>query len=176
MKYFEDLMWLFTSNESSRGIVRLNIAEGALLYKYCRIKPEGTLLEIGRKHGGSTVIMASALTFGRLFSIDIVDHSEVKDNIKEVSSKIILLTGDSKEIEWDITIDLLFIDGDHSFRGVQSDVRKFTPFIKPNGYLILHDAIGKKSELKPIIKNLKKQYYKEVDSVDSMLVLQKIGE
>ena len=33
---FEDLIWLFTSNVASRGVVRLNIAEGALLYKYCK--------------------------------------------------------------------------------------------------------------------------------------------
>lgn len=33
MNYFEDFVWVFTSGMASCGIIRMNIAEGALLFK-----------------------------------------------------------------------------------------------------------------------------------------------
>jgi len=171
---FEDLMWLFSSNESSRGIVRLNIAEGALLYKYCKKKKDGGILEIGRKHGGSTVLMASALDKGKLYSVDIVDHSEAHDNTSELSNKIVLINGNSSEIEWDREIDLVFIDGDHSYDGVRKDIEKFIPFVKLNGYAIFHDVVTKKSNLNPLINELLDESWMKEDFIDSMLVVKRI--
>ncbi len=173
MTNFEDLIWLFTSGDDSRGIVRLNIAEGALLYKYCKRKRDCTLLEIGRKHGGSTVIMASALQGGHLYSVDIVLHDQVEGNIKPWSENVTLITGKSNKIPWSTRVDLVFIDGDHSYKGVKRDVNKFTPFVDKGGYVIFHDVVGKKSELHPIIDKLLGNNWIEVDRADSMLVLQR---
>ncbi len=170
---FEELIWLFTSDKNSRGVVRLNIAEGALLYKYCKKKCDGVLLEIGRKYGGSTVIMAASLDQGSLYSIDIVMHKQVKENIRPYKDKIHLITGNSKEIEWNTKLDLVFVDGDHSFVGVKRDVEKFTPFINLGGYVVFHDVIGKKSELRPVITKLLKNGWAKMENADSMLVLQK---
>lgn len=172
---FEDLIWLFTSDAGSRGIVRLNIAEGALLYKYCKKKRNGILLEIGRKYGGSTVLMASSLCDGSLYSIDIKMHNVVSDHIGLFKDKVHLITGDSKIIQWKMPVDLLFIDGDHSYQGVKNDVNKFTPHITAGGYVIFHDVVGKKSVLQPIISGLLKKDYIKSEHVDSMLVLQKTG-
>ena len=173
---FEELMWLFSSSPASRGIVRLNLAEAALLYKYAKKKKEGRLLEIGRKHGGSAVLMASALTLGKVYSIDIRNYPEVKENIVGLEHKIHILTGDSRKVEWSMPIDLLFLDGNHSYEYVTSDVKKYVPLIRPDGYFIMHDVVGVKPELKPIIKKLKKGQFEEVDRADTMLVLQKTGE
>ncbi len=63
-------------------------------------------------------------------------------------------------------IDLLFIDGDHSYKGVKNDVKKFTPFVKQSGYTIFHDAVGIRSELQPIINSLLKNKWTKVDGVD----------
>lgn len=171
---FEELIWLFTSNESSRGIVRLNIAEGAILYKYCKKMHNGILLEIGRKHGGSTVLMAAPLDDGHLYSIDIVMHKCVAEYTSSYSNKITFITGNSKEIEWDTQIDLVFIDGDHSYIGVKNDIEKFVPYVKKNGYLVLHDIVGKKSILQPLVDILIKEGWVEEYRVDSMLILKKI--
>lgn len=176
MKFaFEELVWLFTSNEHSRGIVRLNLAEGALLYKYCRKKKDGVLLEIGRKHGGSTAIMASALDSGIVHSIDIVMHQkEVDDNLMFVKDRVRLITCDSKQIAWDRKLDLLFIDGDHSYQGVKNDVRRFAPFVVVGGYIIMHDVVGKKLELQPIVNKLIKREFVTRDVADSMMVLERV--
>ncbi|HQF37291.1 MAG TPA: class I SAM-dependent methyltransferase, partial [Candidatus Dojkabacteria bacterium] len=44
-------------------------------------------------------------------------------------------------------IDLLFIDGDHSFFGVANDYVKFSPLVRPGGHIVFHD-INKDSYLK----------------------------
>ena len=168
---FEELIWLFTSDKNSRGIVRLNIAEGALLYKYCKKVCNGNILEIGRKYGGSTALMAAPLKEGHLYSIDIVMHECVNKYIAGHDNKIIFLTGDSAKIKWDIPIDLVFIDGDHSYQGVKNDIKKFTPYVKENGYAIFHDVVGKKSILQPLINELLKKGWVESDRADSLLVL-----
>lgn len=173
--YFEDLIWLFSSNKQSRGIVRLNIAEGALLYKYCKKKKDSNILEIGRKYGGSTVIMASALDDGKLYSIDIKKQPGMVKTISSIRDKVQLINANSKTIEWHTPIGLLFIDGDHSYKGVKNDVDKFTPYVESGGYVIFHDVVGKKSILSPIVSGLVKQKYIKVDQADSMLVMQKNG-
>lgn len=35
--------------------------------------------------------------------------------------------------------DLLFIDGDHTYEGARQDVMAYTPFVRPGGYVALHD-------------------------------------
>jgi len=39
------------------------------------------------------------------------------------------------------TVDLLFIDGDHSYEGVKKDFENFYPLLKMGGYLIFHDIV-----------------------------------
>lgn len=40
----------------------------------------------------------------------------------------------------DIKIDVLFIDGDHSYEGVKSDFDLYSKILSPNGIIILHDT------------------------------------
>lgn len=40
----------------------------------------------------------------------------------------------------DIKIDLLFIDGDHSYEGVKLDFELYSRILSPNGIIILHDT------------------------------------
>lgn len=179
---FEDLIWLFNSNEQSRNIIRMNIAEGALLYKYSKLscdKNNGSILvEIGRKFGGSTAIMAANLKEkDRLFSIDIVFHNECNKNLSELYSfnSIEFINNKSEVIakNWNKKIDFLLIDGDHSYSGVKKDIKLWTPWIKKCGYVFFHDVLGKKQELRPLIDNLLKSGWKEVARADSSLCLQK---
>lgn len=38
-------------------------------------------------------------------------------------------------------VDILFIDGDHSYEGVKDDFYSYAPLVKSNGYIILHDIL-----------------------------------
>ena len=169
---FEDVIWLFTSDEHTRGIVRLNIAEGALLYKYSKKVQGGILLEIGRKYGGSTMLILAALGDGKLYSIDIVMHDCVSGFVEEFRDRVDLITADSKKIKWYTCLDLVFIDGDHSYGGVKADIKKFLPWVNAGGYAIFHDVVGKKSTLQPLINELLTDWEYE-DEADSMLVIKR---
>ena len=38
-------------------------------------------------------------------------------------------------------IDLLFIDGDHTYEGVRRDFEMYSPLVKPGGLIALHDIL-----------------------------------
>lgn len=42
---------------------------------------------------------------------------------------------------WTEPIDLLFIDGDHSYEGVKQDWELFSPFVKPFGLVLFRDTL-----------------------------------
>lgn len=42
--------------------------------------------------------------------------------------------------DWNRPIDLLFIDGDHSYQGVKSDWDLFSPHMAPFGVVVFHDT------------------------------------
>jgi len=172
MTCFEDLIWLFTSDKKSRGVVRFNIAEGALLYKYSKIKCNGVLLEIGRKFGGSTSLIAASLENGKLYSIDICYRPEVEENIKPWKDKITLINKDSQKVKWKKALDLLFIDGDHTLIGIKKDIKRYIPFVRRGGYVIFHDVgrLGIHKSIKDLLKN----GWDKVSQVDSMAVLERL--
>ncbi|MFN7590121.1 MAG: class I SAM-dependent methyltransferase [Planctomycetota bacterium] len=43
--------------------------------------------------------------------------------------------------QWREPIDLLFLDGDHSYDAVRQDFEDWAPRIRPGGYLVLHDVV-----------------------------------
>jgi hypothetical protein len=45
------------------------------------------------------------------------------------------------------TLDLLFIDGDHSYAGVESDYINYEPFVGVGGIVAFHDAVGEHVKL-----------------------------
>ena len=58
----------------------------------------------------------------------------------------------------DIKIDLLFIDGDHSYEGVKLDFELYSKILSPDGIIILHD-IDKNYELSMVIpEDIKKDH------------------
>jgi cephalosporin hydroxylase len=44
-------------------------------------------------------------------------------------------------------IDFLFIDGDHSYRGVRDDFELYAPLVRPGGLIALHDIVPGPEEL-----------------------------
>ena len=38
-------------------------------------------------------------------------------------------------------VDLLFVDGDHTYEGAASDLTRWSPLVRPGGHVVLHDAV-----------------------------------
>jgi hypothetical protein len=123
---FESLTWLFTCDSRNRGIIRQGFNEAALLWRAVKAT-SGTVLEIGRNRGGSTVLLTAAAGSDRaVYSIDLRsrEHRACKDYLSqpERSERVHLLVADSRQRLPNLTFGFLFIDGDHSFEGVLADV------------------------------------------------------
>ena len=39
------------------------------------------------------------------------------------------------------TVDLLFIDGDHTYEGVRQDFEMYSPLVRPGGLIVFHDIV-----------------------------------
>jgi predicted O-methyltransferase YrrM len=136
-----------------------------LLYGLTRsMKPE-ICVEIGSALGKSASYIGLALREngrGKLYAIDphmttnwndehAVDSYDIfRTNIASLGldDQITMLRATSEEAarNWKAPIDLIFIDGDHSYEGVKRDWELFLPFINPFGIVIFHDTIW---ELRP---------------------------
>jgi Methyltransferase domain len=147
LKGFEDLFWLFSVGHHNRGIVRLDLDEAALLFKLTR-GAKGASLEIGRRHGGSTLIMLAASEDRLLVSIDVdPNHYPVCQTFlteAEQAGRLTLLKGNSREPLGNYIFNLVFIDGDHSFEGVCADIRAHWASLQPIGNVpalcVFHDV------------------------------------
>jgi len=125
---FEDLAWLFTCDSRNRGLIRQGFDEAALLWKAVKAT-SGNILEIGRNLAGSTVLLAAAAGPDReIYSIDKRSNEDraLRANIAALglSEHVSIVRSTSEEAarDWGNPIDLLFIDGDHTFEGVLTDV------------------------------------------------------
>jgi hypothetical protein len=145
---FEDLTWLFCCDSRNRGIIRQGFDEAALLWKAVRATA-GNIIEVGRNHGGSTVLLTAASPGRTIHSIDIApDHSPLADEYlkrPENSKRLRLLTADSRQSLPGVECGFLFIDGDHSFAGVLADVMAHWNALKDMegkpGLAAFHDAL-----------------------------------
>lgn len=168
------------------------------LYKLAKKLPaQAIIVEIGSWKGKSTFCLARGLKSGYVFAIDpfngdggLDTNSQAEYDLKKgsqdlltnfentmqrlgVDKKIVAKKGYSSQFHKDFNkIDLLFIDGDHSIKGCQSDFELYAPKIKSGGYIAFHDYYKNRSDLGPtfVIKNLVNKsedfiFYELVDSL-----------
>lgn len=109
------------------------------------------MLEIGTGWGESAAFFASLKKDWTIYTIDgfglygdgriysEFNHESVKKINEGLASNVIQILGDSSRIPWELPIDILFIDGDHTFEGCVADFLQFDRFILPGGYVIFDD-------------------------------------
>jgi predicted O-methyltransferase YrrM len=126
------------------------------------MKPE-TVVEIGSSRGYSTCALSLACREngrGKVYAIDPHDSNifteggfEGPENFEFLLSRLkdYELTPDWCEVirarsldasqTWDKPIDLLFIDGDHSYEGVKGDFEMFRPWLRQHSVVAFHDSM-----------------------------------
>ena len=131
-----------------------------VLYGLTRAMKPTTAVEIGSARGKSACFVGRALKdngHGRLYAIDphtqtawndvdSVDTYEVlQANLRRAKVdgyvEILRATSDVVARSWNRPIDLIFIDGDHSYDGVRRDWELFSPFLTPFATAVFHDTI-----------------------------------
>jgi hypothetical protein len=63
-------------------------------------------------------------------------------------------------IRQDIKIDVLFIDGDHSYEGVKQDFELYSNILSNNGIIIIHDTDGEYEETLIVSEDAKKDHHR----------------
>jgi predicted O-methyltransferase YrrM len=123
------------------------------------MKPE-VCVEIGSARGKSTCFIGLALKRngrGKLYAIDphtqtnwndsdsVDTLSIIRKNIRRAQVtdhvEIVRKTSSEAVAGWSAKIDMLFIDGDHSYEGVKADWERFLPFMNPFGVVVFHDTL-----------------------------------
>ncbi len=132
-----------------------------LLYGLVRALKPKTIVEIGSARGLSACTMALACRHnhqGRVHAIDPHDLNDWTDSPKinqeqleffknrlenyDLSDfcNVIQTTSEKAALNWNQNIDLLFIDGDHSYEGVRRDFELFKKWLTPRGLVLFHDT------------------------------------
>jgi predicted O-methyltransferase YrrM len=153
---FEDLAYLFTHTGINYGLISQRLDEAAYLFKVAASLPAGaTAAEIGRFKGGSTFLIAAALPESSLlhsydlhlelppgFSGELIDGQlETALSRCGLDGKVRLHVADSRTVPPpDGGVDLLFVDGDHSYEGARADVDHWLPAVNDGGHVLFHDA------------------------------------
>lgn len=118
------------------------------------------VIEIGTLHGG-TAAMWHCMSRGIVMTLDLpegrwggADHNyperyqDRNTRLRRLFPRIIPLTGDSHvhtmtnavgHILGGDKVDLLFIDGDHSYYGVDRDYTMYHQFVRSGGVIAFHD-------------------------------------
>ncbi len=135
------------------------------LYKLSyETKGTGEIVEIGTNIGKTAIALAYGQKVKKgkpIHSIDIYEHPDIVKNLElgGVSDYVNRIVLPSHKIagKWDKLIELLWIDGDHSYKGVCSDIKNWTPFVIPGGLIALHDYPGHRNSLE-VWKGVKKYF------------------
>jgi len=148
--------------------IRINDNETKSLQALAAMVPErGVILEIGSAWGWSLRAMADVSRESvHLYSIDIWTlgpnrkmigmERRFHKLIAPYRQRITPIKAYSQRVDWELEIDLLFIDGDHSYQAVLGDYLKFSPFVKRGGYLVFHDyhEDSKAPDVAPVIEEV----------------------
>jgi predicted O-methyltransferase YrrM len=157
-QYLKDLLLyriIFNNNQFYILNSNINIKEGIMLYNLIKLHKPKKLIEIGFACGVSTAFMLCAMTKkDKLYSIDPFQKIQWDKFGLIVANEVMKeqkLT--SKNHEWigaysgtyfentTETYDLVFIDGDHSYKGTMIDLLGANKVLKKGGLLVIDDVL-----------------------------------
>jgi predicted O-methyltransferase YrrM len=102
-----------------------------------------TMIEIGIRRGGTTFHLLDTIPNLTIFGIDTdISQFYTKEVKKKYGERLIPIQGFSELVADQIpnnSVDIIFIDGNHSYEYVVKDIVKYSPKLRPNGLLTGHD-------------------------------------
>jgi hypothetical protein len=129
-----------------------NYKEREALYNIAKkLKDNSVIVEVGSHLGATSCMLALGSKSSKVFCVDTWKNDtmpeglrdtfpEFKKNTKDFAN-IIPLRGTSENVAktFNEKIDLIFIDGDHSYEGVKTDVFSWISKCKNDAIVVFHD-------------------------------------
>jgi len=159
----------------SKIFTHLTSEEKLKLLHLAKVNKGEIFVEIGSYVGASSCFLAAGIGESSCKKIYCVDtwsndamsegkretYQEFLDNTRKYQNLISPLRGTSTDVAnaFNEGVDLLFIDGDHTYEGVKADVDAWLPKLNKNALVIFHDigwAEGVKRVVDEEIKKLAK--------------------
>lgn len=118
--------------------------------------------------------------FGRMDTLGMFRKNIARAGLEEW---VVAVVGDSTTVArwWRMPLSLLFIDGGHGVEPARADYRGWTPWVAPDGLLIIHDvfpdpAEGGRPPYEDIyLPALASGQFTEIEALGSMRVLRRVS-
>jgi beta-1,4-mannosyl-glycoprotein beta-1,4-N-acetylglucosaminyltransferase len=137
----------FISNITSAWTGHRDFAEWLVNH----LKPD-VIVDLGVDWGFSSFVFSKA-SIGKVYGIDLFTGDEhagerntydfIKNTIEEYNIKNLeIIKGDFSEVSktWNIPIDILHIDGYHTYEAVKNDFTNWSKFVNYDGIILFHDT------------------------------------
>ena len=149
------------------------------------------IVEIGSYCGGSTVVIATAARRRnravRLFAVDpfqsdgsrylsgyetLFDRNVAEWGVGDTITKV-RTTSLEASVGWKDPIDFLFVDGDHEYEAVVTDIRAFLPFVRDGGIVAFHDYKRGKPGVPRAVDEVVTPHHPKIMQAGSLAVFRK---
>lgn len=147
----------------------------------------GEIVEVGTYVGTSTICLAKAQMLkgdGRaITAVDIKKQPSLDATLERagVTDFVQLVTSRSNDLaaSWDRPIELLWIDGDHSYEGCLMDILAWERHVQPGGIVAFHDyanGTGVAQAIRDSLVRMPWKYRVALDrGISSIFVMEKIA-
>lgn len=151
--------WLARQSVTQHGAIQ-HVDELTEFTKIISEQRPNKILEIGTAEGGVFWLLCRvAAADATLISLDLppterfsggIKHEIDLESMKMPGQKVHVIHGNShaqetpaqiQKILGDQKLDLLFIDGDHTYEGVHQDFTMYSPFVRAGGFIVFHDIV-----------------------------------
>lgn len=104
-----------------------------------------TIVELGTQLGESTIVLLEAAKKigANVSSIDVDPCLQACSRVRSLGLKDYwtFIQSDDLKVKWEKPIDLLFIDTSHTYDHTLNELRKFEPYVRKGGVIIMHDVV-----------------------------------
>jgi len=131
------------------------------------------IVDIGTGWGESSTFFSELKPDWTIYTIDgfglygdgRIYNEYSQDKVKVINGKlgknVIQILGDSSKIPWELPIDVLFIDADHTYKGCKADFDRYSPFVTKGGLIVFDDYTQENNHnngVKAVVQEVKDGY------------------
>lgn len=174
--------------------------EGEFLYRMAReVSGKGAIVEIGSFKGKSTIYLAWGAKDGSRAKVYAIDPHAGTESYKEwlgvgetwafdeflknievagVDDIVVPIVKTSQEAaeSWDEPVELIFIDGDHEYKSVETDFKMWFPHLTLGGVMAFHDTVATFEGPRKVVRKYiyKSRNFKQIGTVDGITFATKV--